>query len=206
MAQISHRQDLIEGAIKCLRTKGYARTSARDIAAASGAGLASIGYHFGSKDALLAQALLRSFGEWVRRVGVITQDVEDVAPLARIATAGVAARESFEEQRPLLLAFVEAMAQAPRSDELREQMATLYREGRQAVAAIVRASFGDEVERLGAQTEVVASFMIAVVDGLALQWLLDPDDTPSGEELVAALGTAIALALDHRPDRREDLA
>src|SRR5687767_6688051 len=58
MAQISHREDLIEGAIKCLRTKGYARTTARDIAAASGAGLASIGYHFGSKDALLAKALL----------------------------------------------------------------------------------------------------------------------------------------------------
>jgi AcrR family transcriptional regulator len=206
MAQISHREDLIEGAIKCLRTKGYARTSARDIAAASGAGLASIGYHFGSKDALLAKALLRSFGEWVQRVGVITQEVEDAAPLERIATAGVAARESFEAQRPLLVAFVEAMAQAPRSDELREQMAALYREGRQAVAAIVRASFGDEAERLGADIEVVASFMIAVVDGFALQWLLDPDDTPSGEELVAALGSAIALVRDHGADRGEDLA
>jgi AcrR family transcriptional regulator len=206
MAQISHREDLIEGAIECLHTKGYARTSARDIAAASSAGLASIGYHFGSKDALLAKALLRSFGEWVRRVGVITQEVEDAAPLERIATAGVAARESFEEQRPLLLAFVEAMAQAPRSDELREQMATLYREGRQAIAGVVRASLGDEAERLGAEIEVVASFMIAVVDGLALQWLLDPDETPSGEELVAALGTAIALALDHDTDRGEDLA
>ena len=48
--------------------------------------------------------------------------------------------------------------------------------------------------------------MIAVVDGLAIQWLLDPADTPSGEELVGALGTAIAVALDHGPDRRENLA
>ena len=85
-------------------------------------------------------------------------------------------------------------------------MAALYREGRQAVAGIVRSSFGDEAERLGVEIEVVASFMIAVVDGLALQWLLDRDNTPSGEELVAAMGTAIALALDHGADRREDLA
>jgi len=35
MAQISHREQLLQGAIECLRTKGYARTTARDIAAAA---------------------------------------------------------------------------------------------------------------------------------------------------------------------------
>jgi AcrR family transcriptional regulator len=197
VAQVSHREDLINGAIECLRTRGYARTTARDIAAASGAGLASIGYHFGSKDALLAKALLRSFGEWVRRVGgVVSEEVEGPAPLERIATAGAAARESFEEERPLLLAFVEAMAQAPRSHDLREQMAAFYREGRQAVAGIVRASLGGDAEQLGAEAEIVlASLMIAIIDGLALQWLLDPDHTPSGDQLVATLRTVIDLAL-----------
>jgi hypothetical protein len=37
--------------------RGYARTTARDLAAESGANLASIGYHFGSKEALLNEAL-----------------------------------------------------------------------------------------------------------------------------------------------------
>ena len=61
MAQPSHRDQLVKGAIKCLQTKGYARTTARDIATASGANLASIGYHFGSKEALLNEAMIRLF-------------------------------------------------------------------------------------------------------------------------------------------------
>jgi AcrR family transcriptional regulator len=197
MAQISRREDLIEGAIQCLQTKGFAQTSARDIAAASGAGLASIGYHFGSKEALLSKALIRTFGEWVRRTGEITLAAEEASPLERLATSLVAARESFEEWRLLLVSFVDAMAQAARSDELRTQMAPLYREGRRAVADIVRASLGKEAARLRADPEVVASFLIAVIDGFVLQWLLDPDETPSGEHLVTALRDVMALALDH---------
>ena len=40
---MSHREDLLAGAVQCLREKGYAHTTARDIVAASGTNLASIG-------------------------------------------------------------------------------------------------------------------------------------------------------------------
>src|SRR5438309_886040 len=56
-AEKSHRDKILRGALICLREKGYARTTARDIAEAAGANLGSIGYHFGGKDALLAEAL-----------------------------------------------------------------------------------------------------------------------------------------------------
>src|SRR6478672_5623644 len=66
---MSHREDLLAGAVQCLREKGYARTTARDVVAASGTNLASIGYHYGSKDALLQQAFLALTEEWGQRVG-----------------------------------------------------------------------------------------------------------------------------------------
>ena len=69
MAQASHREQLLEGAIECLRTKGYARTTARDIAAAAHANTASIGYHFGSKEALLNEAIVRTCDQWTTRLG-----------------------------------------------------------------------------------------------------------------------------------------
>nr|WP_199834432.1 TetR family transcriptional regulator [Streptomyces sp. NRRL F-5755] len=47
---MGHREDLWEGAKRCLLDKGYARTTARDIVAASGADLASIGCHYGPKE------------------------------------------------------------------------------------------------------------------------------------------------------------
>lgn len=61
---MGHREDLLEGAKKCLVEKGFVRTTARDIVSASGANLASIGYHYGSKDALLAQAFIGLIEEW----------------------------------------------------------------------------------------------------------------------------------------------
>jgi AcrR family transcriptional regulator len=60
----NHRERLLRGALKCMREKGYAHTTARDIAAASNSNLGSIGYHFGSKEALLNEAIREGFAEW----------------------------------------------------------------------------------------------------------------------------------------------
>ncbi|MFG1777172.1 TetR/AcrR family transcriptional regulator [Micromonospora sp. NPDC049048] len=50
------RQKLIDGALAAIRSHGIAGTSARTIAAAAGVNQALVFYHFGSVDALLAEA------------------------------------------------------------------------------------------------------------------------------------------------------
>ena len=195
MAQPSNRDQLLNGAIECLRTKGYARTTARDIAAASGASLASIGYHFGSKDALLNEAITRACAQWTSRLTEAASAAPDASPLAQMAASWVAMLESFEELRPVLTGFIEAVGQSPWSEELRRELAAHYGRVRAAVAETVSSSLGPSAEELGADPEVVASFLIAVCDGLVVQWLLDPDATPSGEKLVGSLGAALSAAL-----------
>ena len=195
----SSREQLLAGAIECLQTKGYARTTARDIAAASGANLASIGYHFGSKEGLLNAAIIHMYEEWTRRIGEAAFATPDAPPLERMARSWVAMLDAFEEQRPLLVAFVESIAQAERSEELRGQMATHLRESREMVADMVRASLGPGAAEFGVEPKVVASFLMAVSDGLVLQWLLSPEETPTGEELVRSLGGALSLALAGLP-------
>ena len=195
MAQTSHRDRLLQGAIECLRTKGYAHTTARDIAAAANANLASIGYHFGSKDALLNEAIIRGCEEWTKRLGEAAFAGADDSPLGRMAASWVAMIESFEELRPVMVGFIEAVGQSAWSDELREQIAAHYRTVRETVAEMVRVSLGDRAEEVGADPKVVASFLIAVCDGLVMQWLLDPTEVPSGERLVGSLGAALNLAL-----------
>ena len=66
---VGHREDLLEGAIRCLYEKGYARTTARDIVAASGTNLGSIGYHYGSTEALLNAAMIDAIGDWGEEIG-----------------------------------------------------------------------------------------------------------------------------------------
>lgn len=82
---MGNREDLLAGAKRCLMEKGYARTTARDIAAASGVSLAAIGYHFGSKDALMNQAVFDTVGEWGEELQLaLTADGgADAAPLQR---------------------------------------------------------------------------------------------------------------------------
>jgi AcrR family transcriptional regulator len=63
-----NREKLLQGAVSCLRTKGYAATTARDLTAVSGANLASIGYHFGGKEELLNQAVADSRRRSARRL------------------------------------------------------------------------------------------------------------------------------------------
>ena len=61
---MGHREDLLVGAVRCLREKGYAHTTARDIVAASGTNLASIGYHYGSTKALLNAAVITAMEDF----------------------------------------------------------------------------------------------------------------------------------------------
>jgi hypothetical protein len=112
--------------------------------------------------------------------------------------------DGIREYRPLLIAYVEALAQAERSPELRKQLASNYRRCRAQIAETVRATI-DQValdhvadvseEEAARGIEHFASFLMAVCDGFAIQWLVDPKATPSGEELISALSGAARLAL-----------
>ena len=188
---MGHREDLLSAARQCLEEKGYARTTARDLVAVSGTNLASIGYHFGSKEALLNQAIVDAFEDWTEQVIANSLEGREGAPLDAMAASWIESLESFPRNRPLLVAFVEALAQAERTPELRDQLAAHYRRCRETVAQTVADSLG-EVE--GVHPEAVASFLMAVCDGFILQWLLDPSAIPSGEELVASLGAALGQA------------
>jgi AcrR family transcriptional regulator len=199
MAQASHHDQLLAGAIECLRTKGYSRTTARDIANAANANLASIGYHFGSKEALLNAAITRTFEEWTARLGEAAFAGEDQSPLAQMAASWVAMLDSFEELRPVLVGLVEAVGQSAWSDELRQELAAHYKTVRAQVASMVQTSLGETAEQAGTDAKVIASFLIAVCDGLVLQWLLDPDETPNGEELISSLGPALSQSLQVAP-------
>lgn len=199
MAQVSNREKLLQAAIRCIQEKGYARTTARDIATAADANLASIGYHFGSKEGLLNEALYRSFEAWTEEIVRRTLEAGDASPLDRVVTSWKVMLASFPECRPLLLAWVESMAQSQRSGGLRAQLAEHYQALRRTIAGAVTESLGEGAAAAGVDAEVIASFLIAICDGLTLQWLLDPERTPSGEELAASLGGALMAALQADP-------
>jgi AcrR family transcriptional regulator len=193
---MGHREALLDGARRCLLEQGYARTTARDLVAASGTNLASIGYHFGSKEALLNEALQRCFDEYIEQITRIVFADPSATPLQRVRASWEALVSMVEQHRPLRVAFVEALAQAERVPELRAQLAECYERARATVADMVRASVDGLSDSTARQ---VASFLIAVYHGLQMQWLLDPQRAPTPHDLMAALEIALPAALSTPP-------
>lgn len=178
---------MLIAARELLESRGYAHITARDLVAASDTNLASIGYHFGSKAALLNQVIEDAFADWAQRLADLVMADPHATPMQRAWTTWATVRDSLPAQRPLLQAYVEALAQAQREPELREQLAGHMRAVRAMVAQRVAESLGGTVSADDPRCRAVASFVMAVCDGLAVQWLLSPDDLASGEQLLAGL-------------------
>jgi AcrR family transcriptional regulator len=188
---MGHREELLAAARRCLIERGYARTTARDLVAASGTNLASIGYHFGSKDALLAEALDDVFVEYTEKVVATSAAAGAGAdPREAVTAAWTAMTELVSEFRPLLVAFVEALAQAERNEPLRARLAAGYEQMRSSIVTGI-ATVAPELPEPAARA--MASFFIAVSDGVMVQWLLDPGGTPSGAELLEAGRLALSV-------------
>ncbi|WP_197318990.1 TetR/AcrR family transcriptional regulator [Saccharomonospora sp. NB11] len=180
---MSHREELLAAARRLLRTKGYARITARDLVAESNTNLASIGYHFGSKEGLLNEAIGEAVEEWTAALARVAMADPDATTAERGFSAWSALLDGLVAQRELVVSHLEALAQAERDPMLREQFARQYRRCRATVAELVARSLGDGSTPDDPKVKAVAAFVVAVCDGLAVQWILDPEEAPTGEEL-----------------------
>lgn len=187
---MGHREDLLEGAKRCLLEKGYARTTARDIVAASGANLASIGYHYGSKDALMRQAVIASSEEWGASVAEAPSAGDaappaDADPLERFAASWDKVLQRITTEREFIAAQVEVLGLLPRDAGLREAIGEVLPEGGEGLVAVFEGVPDTEVDADAAR--VVGSFYQALLTGLMVQSLITPDAMPSGADLADAL-------------------
>lgn len=182
---MGNREKLLEGAKRCLYDRGFARTTARDIAAVSGANLASINYHYGSKEALLTQAMLEELREWGDELVSVLPAGDDDDPLSRMESMWTRLIQSFVDRRALWFATFEAFAEAERSPVLHDALAVGYHRARPWMATLFTGQSVEEVDEETAQT--IGSFLLALQAGLAAQWLLDPGHSPTGHDVAEAL-------------------
>jgi AcrR family transcriptional regulator len=182
---MGNREALLAGAKRCIVEKGYAHTTARDIVAASGTNLASIGYHFGSKDALLDAAILDSFDDWDDDIEAALLEHHDGPPADRLAAFLDVLIEKVRTDRAMVAASVQWVAQIEFSTAVRGQLADAFAGARRAFAAMLLGVEEDAVDDESARR--VGSLGLALVNGLVLQWLVDPGRAPSGEDVAAAL-------------------
>ncbi len=182
---MSHKEDLLAGAVRCLREKGYAHTTARDIVAASGTNLASIGYHYGSTKALLNAAVLQALDEFGAQMAqaIGTDEAAGATPAERFERFWTRVIDSFQASRQVWLATFDIFTVAQRDPEVRAVVAAGIDDARMFWA---RALYGvDPAETRHARA--IGSLHQALVSGVLVQWLIDPERAPTPVDLAQAL-------------------
>jgi AcrR family transcriptional regulator len=182
---MGHREDLLAGAVRCLRDKGYAHTTARDIVAASGTNLASIGYHYGSTKALLNAAVLQAMDDFGAQMAqAIGTDTEAGATtLERFERFWIRVIDSFRASNQVWLATFDIFTVAQRDPEVRAAVADGLEDARTFWAQTLYGVDPADQE----QARAVGSLHQALVSGVLVQWLIDPDRAPSPAALAQAL-------------------
>jgi AcrR family transcriptional regulator len=189
---MGNREALLLGAKRCLLEKGYARTTARDIAAAAGVSLAAIGYHFSSKEALLTEALMLAIEDWERdfrhtlSIGVPL----DVDPAERFEATWARLIETFETHRSLWAANFELFAQMDRLPEIRRVLGDSLQKARSGLASLFLNRDESAIDEPTAR--IAGGFYHALMSGLIAQWLIDPEHALSAHDLTEALKTITA--------------
>lgn len=183
---MGHREDLLAGAVACLREKGYARTTARDIVAASGTNLGSIGYHYGSLEALLNAAVIAGIEDWgAQLTSVMLAGVDPAAPFPeRFEQFWAAVLGTFGEYRQVWAASIDLFGVAGRVPEVQAAIADGLQDGRMAWARLLH---GINPEAEPEKAQAVGSLHQALLSGALVQWVVDPDRAPSPTDLVSAL-------------------
>jgi AcrR family transcriptional regulator len=200
MSSEETRSALMEAAKRLVFERGYARTSVRDLASEAGANLGAVNYHFGSRENLLNQAMFEFFLDWGESVGQV-EVAPGAGPIEQLATRARAMVDGISAAQPLFVVFLEGLLQSRHSPELRRELAEHYARQREQASERIRASTGAE-EMAPRTANVIASYMLAVADGLQIQALIDPDGVPTGDELAAFYeGLAAAARSDsHLPN------
>lgn len=183
---MGHREDLLAGAVTCLREKGYAQTTARDIVAASGTNLGSIGYHYGSVRALLNAAVLAAIEEWgATLASAMTTGIDPRAPFGqRFEQYWTAVLASFAEYRQVWAASVDLFGVADHVPEVRAAIADGLQDGRLAWAQLLH---GIDPAAEPARAQAIGSVHQALLSGVLVQWVVDPERAPSAADLAAGL-------------------
>ncbi|AOR37058.1 TetR family transcriptional regulator [Streptomyces fodineus] len=189
---MGHREDLLEGAKRCLLEKGFLRTTARDIVKESGTNLASIGYHYGSKAELLVQAyvsLIEGVGERFDP-GLGGQVTQPPGSLERFQEVWTSIIRTVPESRAIWMLSFELMFQDDRLVEVRKLLAEAQKEGRSGLVAMFSGVPEAELDQEAVDTE--GRLYLTLLNGLMVQWLFDPDSATTAGQLTEGLRRIIA--------------
>jgi AcrR family transcriptional regulator len=181
---------IIEAMRASVGRRGAAGATFDHVAREAGVSRGLLHYYFGSKERLLVEVVRH---DCEVRIAAMDERLARADSLDALVDALVHELEAFVEDEPGTQAVLYELLSASRhSEEIRAELAELYRRWREHLANALEEKERQGVVRLDGDAEPVASVLFALGDGLGLQFISDPHWDRSK---ALAVGVRMARAL-----------
>ncbi|MEU6308257.1 TetR/AcrR family transcriptional regulator [Streptomyces chartreusis] len=157
------RAEIVRAALEVIAERGYRGASLGAVAERVGLTQQGLLHYFPTKDALLV-AVLQERDQW------------DAVPNTRWRLDLLASLVEYNAMRPGIIQTFSALLgeSVTEGHPAREYFTKRYVQVRANMAEMLRAEYGDRLPN-GLTPERTAPLLVAVMDGLQYQWLLDPE-------------------------------
>ncbi len=164
------KEQIVRATVECITKHGYHNFSMQDVARTAGVSKGIIHYYFLNKDELMMCVLDKVAGDIERVLGEEMGSISD--PWRRLEIFIEVCFDIVRNTKEYYQVNMDFWTQINQKEEIRKVIAAHYAKFREAAAKVIQ----DGVDK-GAFRKVdagaYASFIIAVIDGLSLQWLFD---------------------------------
>ncbi len=165
----ARRAQILEAALRCFGERGYAATTMDDLVRASGLSKGSLYWHFESKLEVFL-ALIDAYAlEMFQQMEATERAGGDALEVLRVECRRCL--EVLCADRSLIGAWSEFMVHA----EARQRMNAIYDTIRRRLGESIEAARRAGEMAPGPDASLIAGGLAGMIDGLLLQWLLDPD-------------------------------
>jgi len=157
------RAEIVRAALEVIAERGYRGASLAAVAERVGLTQQGLLHHFPTKDALLV-AVLEERDKW------------DTVPNGSWRVDLLASLVEYNAMRPGIIQTFSALLgeSVTEGHPAREYFTDRYTRVRASMTVALRAEYGDRLPN-GLSPERTAPLLVAVMDGLQYQWLLDPE-------------------------------
>jgi AcrR family transcriptional regulator len=179
-------QRIVNAMRESVAKRGAAGSTFDQVAQEAGVSRGLLHYYFGSKERLLAEVVRLDANIRIARMQERLADAH--SPDTIIQSLQSQLEEFIEEEETAQTLIYEMLSVSRHSEEIREELAELYRRWREALGNVLREKQAEGVITLRADAEAVSGMLLVLADGLELQILSDPgwDRTPVLETAVAS--------------------
>ena len=164
------KDQIVRATVECIIKHGYYNFSMQDVARTAGVSKGIIHYYFLNKDDLMMSVLDRVAGDIER---VLAEDMENIAdPIEKLKIFISVCFNVVRSTKEYYQVNMDFWTQINQKQEVRQVISRHYAKFRESCAAVI-----DEGIRTGAfkkvDSSMHASIIIAIIDGISLQWLFD---------------------------------